>query len=92
MWLPLTPRHFPRLLERHEASSGGTSKSSASVLAGLVSDGELGEVVADHVGLHLHLQEANSTTEQTGGQIIVTLRSNRSLRIMPRCSGVAPRT
>lgn len=48
------------LLEGHEARSGGASESGASVLARLVGDGELSQVVADHVGLHLNLSEVKT--------------------------------
>ena len=57
MGLLFHSRIVPHLLEGHEASSGGTTESGASVLAGLVSDGELGKVVANHVGLHLNLND-----------------------------------
>merc|ERR1712139_494559 len=45
------------LLERHEAGRLGGTNTGGTVLHRLVGDGELTEVVSDHVGLNLNLVE-----------------------------------
>ena len=46
-----------RLLQGDEARAVGGTDTGATVLDGLVADGELGEVVADHLGLASELKE-----------------------------------
>ena len=62
------------LLEWDEASSSGTTKTSATVLAWLVSDGELTQVVTNHVWLDFNL---NQQTNDERGRQGSTERSTR---------------
>lgn len=59
------PAHIhTSLLERDEAGGVGGAQTGAAVGHGLVGDGELTEVVADHTGLNKKYSLANSKSSQ----------------------------
>jgi hypothetical protein len=49
-----------QLLQRDEAGAVGGADTGPAVLHWLVRDGELSQVVADHLRLHLNLQASSS--------------------------------
>ncbi len=55
------------LLEGDEARRGAGTNAGAAVLAWLVRDGELGQVVADHLGLDLNLVEGLTVVHADDG-------------------------
>jgi len=56
-----------RLLEWDESSSSGTTQTGTSVLAWLIGDGELTQVVSNHIRLDLNLDVALTVVHTNNG-------------------------